>query len=307
MAGRLESWRSWLAAAPLQRISGPRRSVDMPGGRLIFRDPPPQPRTVSRDTETALSFISRETADEPAAPEDDLAAKVASVGWYHTLRLPGGVVTPGQFDHSHLLSRYGLPDSLAGKTAIDVATFDGYWAFEMERRGAAVTAVDLDSAGDLDLPAPAKERLFADGIVPRMGKGFAIAHEALSSSVKRVATSVYDLDPDKHGTFQFSHCGDLLLHLRHPLTALERIRSVTTETMLLCDVVDPDIHSRRYGPLIAYRGGWSDVTWSVPSLDALGQMVIDAGFRSVHVNCLYQLAKTADPDGYWRASITATV
>ena len=58
---------------------------------------------------------------------------------------------------------------------------------------------------------------------------------------------------------------------------------------------------------MTYRGGWTDVTWWVPSLDALAQMVIDAGFSSVKVNTVYQLAKTNEPDGYWRASITATV
>ncbi len=37
--------------------------------------------------------------------------------------------------------------------ALDVATFDGFWAFEMERRGASeIVAIDLDCADKLDLP-----------------------------------------------------------------------------------------------------------------------------------------------------------
>jgi tRNA (mo5U34)-methyltransferase len=243
---------------------------------------------------------------EPPEPTD-LAGKVAAIGWYHTIELPGGIRTPGQFDHAELLPHYGLPASLAGKRAIDVATFDGYWAFEMERRGADVTAIDLDDSAELDFPTRVKARLGEFGPMPRMGKGFALAHDALGSKVQRVGTSVYSLDPAKHGTFDFAHCGDLLLHLRDPLTALERIRSVTTGTFLLCDVVDPDARPNKYGPAVSYRGGWTDVTWWVPSLEALAQMLVDAGFASVHVNCVYRLAKTIESDGYWRASITATV
>ena len=52
------------------------------------------------------------------------------------LHIRGGVVTPGLFDHRPLVPQYGLPESLSGKRALDVATFDGFWAFELERRGA---------------------------------------------------------------------------------------------------------------------------------------------------------------------------
>jgi tRNA (mo5U34)-methyltransferase len=239
--------------------------------------------------------------------DDPLSEQIRSIAWYHTIELPGGVVTPGQFDHRALLPRYGLPASLAGKTALDVATFDGYWAFEMERRGAAVTAIDLDTASKLDFPSQARPLVDAVGELPTIGTGFAIASRALGSSVDRVVSSVYDLDPVTHGTFDFVHCGDLLLHLRDPLTALERIRSVTTGTFLLCDVVDPGAPGGPLGPTVHYRGGWTDVTWWVPSLDALAQMLIDVGFKDVRVNCLYQLTKTYETHGYWRASLTATV
>ncbi|HVW81533.1 MAG TPA: methyltransferase domain-containing protein [Mycobacteriales bacterium] len=300
------AWRDWLAAAPVPGRASSRGSIRQ--GGLEFRDPAPQASPMARDINAAMGFVH---LPDPSAPEPeepkDLADRVAAVGWYHTIELPGGIRTPGQFDHAELLPRYGLPASLAGKRAIDVATFDGYWAFEMERRGADVTAIDLDDSADLDFPTQVKQRLSQFGPMPRMGKGFAIAHEALQSKVKRLGTSVYSLDPDKHGTFDFAHCGDLLLHLRDPLTALEHIRSVTTGSFLLCDVVDPDARPSKYGPVLSYRGGWSDVTWWVPSLEGLAQMIIDAGFASVHVNCVYRLAKTAESDGYWRASITATV
>ena len=39
--------------------------------------------------------------------------------------------------------------------------------------------------------------------------------------------SAYDLSPDL-GTFDFVFCGDLLLHLKDPITPVENIRSVCT-------------------------------------------------------------------------------
>src|SRR5258708_32045839 len=73
---------------------------------------------------------------------------------YHTLELGDGVVTKGMFDHRPVLDRYPIPEDLSGLRCLDVATMDGYWAFEMERRGAeSVTALDLENPEDLDWPA----------------------------------------------------------------------------------------------------------------------------------------------------------
>src|SRR4051812_50002084 len=59
--------------------------------------------------------------------------------WYHTIELAPGVVTPGWFDTRSVVQQLPFPASLAGKRCLDVATFDGFWAFEMERRGAPGT------------------------------------------------------------------------------------------------------------------------------------------------------------------------
>src|ERR1700683_4686378 len=58
-----------------------------------------------------------------------LAEMVQTLPWYHTIELPGGVVTKGAHDHRDVVGRVGLPADLAGRRALDVATFDGFWAF----------------------------------------------------------------------------------------------------------------------------------------------------------------------------------
>src|ERR687885_775685 len=90
----------------------------------------------------------------PPQETSDLQAEVERYPWYHTLELGDGVVTKGMFDHRPVLDRYPLPADLSGMRCLDVATMDGFWAFEMEKRGAAsVTAIDLDRPDELDWPA----------------------------------------------------------------------------------------------------------------------------------------------------------
>src|SRR5262249_59807856 len=72
--------------------------------------------------------------------------------WYHTLELAPGIVTRAVWDHRTTRDKVGIPSSLKGKTALDVGTADGFWAFEMEKRGAdKVVAIDIGRAGDVDL------------------------------------------------------------------------------------------------------------------------------------------------------------
>jgi tRNA (mo5U34)-methyltransferase len=173
-----------------------------------------------------------------AQPTDQtsLQAEVDRYPWYHTLELGNGVKTKGMFDHAPVLQNYPIPDDLTGKRCLDVATMDGYWAFEMERRGAAsVTALDLEDPDQLDWPAslrPDHDRTMDETKETR----FNLAKTALGSNVERVLLSAYDLSPEL-GMFDFVFCGDLLLHLKDPITPVENIRSVCTESAVIANVI----------------------------------------------------------------------
>ena len=159
----------------------------------------------------------------------ELAAEVAGARWYHAMELPGGVVTPGDYDLPDTAARIPLPKSLAGKRCLDVGTRDGFWAFEMERRGAEqVVAIDLDDPDELDFPEPRPQLPPATReSLERRESAFHIAHRALGSQVERRNLSVYDLLPDAAGgRFDFAFIGTLLLHLRNPVDALAAIRRV---------------------------------------------------------------------------------
>lgn len=240
------------------------------------------------------------TVEEGAGLEE----KVAAVLWYHTIDLPGGVATKGLLDHRPLLAHYGLPERLDGQRALDVGTADGFWAFEMERRGATVTAVDVDRVSDWDFPPAVRAEMQLRGIDRPMNKGFGVAHAALGSKVERVACSVYDLNPEAFGKFDLVHAADILLHLESPTRALRAIRSVASGTVVISDCYDPDIPEPG---LARYLGGWSGMLWWSLSLPTLVQMVSDAGFREVAVVSTYSLAARGSDRGPWRACLVAKV
>jgi tRNA (mo5U34)-methyltransferase len=276
------------------------------------------PRPVSirhRDPAAGLDFLRVPRGGQPptwapqakAAPGSDpvLLAEVAKFIWYHTIELPGAVTTPGMYDHRPLVEHYGIPAELGGKRVLDVGSFDGFWAFEFERRGASVVSMDVGAALDFDLPPAVKEQMQREGVSVPLGQAFELARRALDSNVERVRCNVYELDPSELGAFDLVHIGDLLLHVERPLEALRRIRSVASDSALICDVYQPDLEAGRRRNLVEYLGGWKDCTWWLPSLSTLAQMVIDAGFSSVEVRTTFRMAPTFDTGGYHRAVLVA--
>lgn len=268
---------------------------------------PPALRLEVRDPVGAVAPWRR-PAVTTVLPNDDapLEEQVRARSWYHTLELPGGIVTPGEFDHRSLVAGYGLPADLTGRSALDVATFDGFWAFELERRGATVTAIDVGRISDYDYPTAARQQLEAEQLDRPHVTGFELARRALGSSVRRVTANVYDLNPSDHGVHDFVHAADLLLHLESPIRALRAIRSVTGHTAHIVDAYDPDVVEDG-SQMVRYLGGWHVITWWLPSASSLAQMVLDAGFRTVRVHAAYTLGWASGGSGLHRAVLVAGV
>jgi SAM-dependent methyltransferase len=210
----------------------------------------------------------------------------ANPTWYHSIELAPGVVSPGQVDHRGLAAKV-LPDDLEGLRALDIGTFDGFWAFEMEKRGAEVVAIDVDTIDAAEWPPLNRERLrrASDSFEIELGRGFRLAKEILGSRVERVVCSVYDLTPEAiGGPVDFVFEGAVLLHLRDPVRALERARAslrpdgrmVIWELISLLDTLRaPRRPLARFSPLI------SDFTWWLPNYAALVSMPLAAGFSEV--------------------------
>jgi tRNA (mo5U34)-methyltransferase len=209
-----------------------------------------------------------------------LRQRVSELEWYHTLELAPGVVTPGWFDLRGMPAKMPFPASLQGKRCLDIGTFDGFWAFELERRGAAeVVAIDVLDPLQWDWPGDA-DRAAVDAIGRRKGRGegFGVARDALGSKVKRLERSIYQLNPDTDGMFDFVYIGSLLLHLRDPVGALMRARSVCAGQLLLLDAIDLKLTLTHPKAPTASLDAKGRPWWWKPNLAALVRMVEGAGF-----------------------------
>ncbi len=154
---------------------------------------------------------------------DSTAAEVRALidavpHWHHVMRFPHGIVSPGAYDPRDLFGKLELPAVLRGKRVLDLGTRDGFFAFECERRGAEVVAVDH---AEMDLT------------------GFSAARQIYGSRVEYLQANVYDLDPGRLGVFDVVLFLGVLYHLRHPLLALDRLRPLCRSLLivesLVCD------------------------------------------------------------------------
>lgn len=159
-----------------------------------------------------------------------------------------------------------IPEDLSGKTVLDIGAWDGYFSFEFERRGAKrVLAIDT----------------FA-WQTRRGYEAFLLAHEHFNSRVEHQRLDVHDLDPGLVGKFDVVFCAGVLYHLRYPLFALEKIRSVTAGVLLLeTSSLIPAFHEST--PLVTFfpgdemadqfatcHGGYATRAWLSGALRAAG-------------------------------------
>lgn len=226
----------------------------------------------------------------------DLADAIASnPSWYHTIELAPGVVTPGFVDLRHLPGAV-LPRSLDGRRALDVGTFDGFWAFELERRGASVVATDVPALDSAEWPPVNRPRLEAAaaerGI--ELGRGFRIAADALASRARRVEVPIYDLTPQAiGGPVDFAFVGALLLHLRDPVRGLEAVRGTLAPggRLTILEPIDEAsslLFCRR--PVARFQALETDFNWWVANAAALEAWLRAAGFGRVARGGLHRAA-----------------
>lgn len=178
---------------------------------------------------TAMCSTRRSVNTDLRRLEDSEArALIKSVTWYHRFQLRPGLVTPGveEFDAGPICDSMGIPHDLTNKRALDIGSWDGPLAFEMERRGAEVIALDIQDPNRV---------------------GFAVARRILQSRVEHIRASVYELD--QLGLGQFDHIAfrGIYYHLKAPFwrssrsprhsrtaagsTSKEKRRSTTSRTL----------------------------------------------------------------------------
>jgi tRNA (mo5U34)-methyltransferase len=170
-----------------------------------------------------VTEAERQVADLLPIEVDGAAARatVESVPfWFHTFALnrAEGIYTPGAArDHRYRVSM--LPEDFAGMSVLDVGTFDGFYAFLAERRGAErVVAVDNE-----------QYRLWVAtrwGVELEGGEGFRAIHGLLGSTVEYRRMDAFELDGLKE-RFDLIYCWGILHRVENPLGLLRVLRGRT--------------------------------------------------------------------------------
>jgi len=110
------------------------------------------------------------------------------------------------------LDDLGIPQDLSGLRALDIGAWDGPYTFELERRGAQVTALDIQ---DPDVTV------------------FNAVKEIKHSSARHVRGSIYDALPENVGLYDIVLFAGVYYHLKNPMLALQRIRRLLTDEGVL--------------------------------------------------------------------------
>lgn len=251
-------------------------------------------------------------APELADPEaKKVWERVSGIGWYHTIDLGNGIVTPGFIDNRDTRHLFGLPEDMTRMRCLDIGTYDGFWAFEMERRGASeVIGIDVDSPVDYDVPRLHRQKIMeeADRQEEKLklhwdekgahvgiqfpGDGFRLAKEVLQSKVERKTLNVYDLSPDKVGKFDVVLISQLLLRLRDPQTVIENMFSVCKGVAIIGEPYEPDLENDGR-PLSTFIGTSVLGVWWGHSIKSMKRMMEVAGFDPVEEVSRFQAANRA--------------
>jgi tRNA (mo5U34)-methyltransferase len=191
-----------------------------------------------------------------------LIGQLGELGWYHSIDLPDGRVIRGIQTIDQLrgrIAQYPIPADLRGKRVLDIGAWDGWFSFEMERRGAEVVAVDS-----------ARQQTFFE------------AKKLLNSKVEYIVEDVCHLSPRDIGYFDIVLFFGVLYHLKHPLLALEKVCELTTDFACIETLVTDDPPQPGAIPMLEFYettelAGQFD-NWCGPNTACLMAFLRTAGF-----------------------------
>jgi hypothetical protein len=223
--------------------------------------------------------------------------------FYHTMKFPDHSEVLGHWDISaESFSDYIGNVDVGGKTVLDVGTASGFLSFELERRGARVTAYEIDSAASAQR-IPFRSNLFytdhsawlaqADAGLERLINSFWYARRQYHSSVEVVYASLPEL-PGCVPEMDVVIAGAIFEHLSDPVSTIGILSTIAKETIVLAftPIVESDellLKSINNMDQPEY-----DYTWYAPSTGLLRRSFENVGFRIGRIGTSRQYARYRD-------------
>ena len=246
----------------------------------------------------------------------------AGIHWYHFIDTGLSIVTPGTFDYTPVLEKFGFPKSLKDKTVLDVGASNGFFSFLFEKKGAKrVLAIDTDKY-DGSLPyafAPKYEENFKkkysrdaeyytrfkdiyDCLNLKGSNNFLVLADIFQSNVEWKNHSIYELDLlDEE--FDFVFCGSLIEHLKNPIEGVEKLCKATKELCIIS--LSNCIYSKKLSvlskildavnirlpldKLVLYHGNSSGGSFFYFHPLALKEMLLASGFSKVEIVSMFKI------------------
>lgn len=242
----------------------------------------PQPPMSAQNNVSVQGHVSA-----PKRTQQNISEQLAQLApWFHNLHLPDGTQTaPDHFlgdfpSYKWQAIAPHLPQDLSGIHALDIGCNAGYYSFELAKRGAQVTALDID------------ERYLNQA-------RWAAQLFALSEQINFRQQAVY----------QLIHCADqydlvwfmgVFYHLRYPLLALDLVRRCCRGKMIFQTMTTPgeqvleleedyrledrDIMTQPGWPQMAFiekRISGDPTNWWAPNHAAVEALLRAAGFGNI--------------------------
>lgn len=201
--------------------------------------------------------------------------------WYHKIDLGHGIITPG-FDYDPLWNNVRAVRSKIAyqdKNVLDIASFDGMWAFEAESLGAkTVVATDC-------LYRTLRNFMFCrDVLGSKCIPYYNISPYDLCDRLDVFLQENYDREKPYDRMFDIVQHLGLLYHLRDPLLSLSQARSVIkTGGVLIIEtnvVLDSDESFMLYNGIpFTHRVSDNETVWWTPTVNCLKEMLLASLFE----------------------------
>jgi tRNA (mo5U34)-methyltransferase len=209
--------------------------------------------------------------------------------WWHSIDFGDGVWSDGVKENTEPVEkrmleekeRWAFPeDYFKGKKVLDIGSWDGYFAFHAEKKGALSVAALDDNAWT--------------GKSWSTKEGFDIARKLLGSNVQEIIMDILDATPEKIGTFDVILFAGVLYHLQNPYMSLSVIHSLLNKGGSLFVETSSTEHLEDV-PIMVFHpkdscGGDCSNYWSPNSL-CLQKMLEEVGFV---VDDIFSVAESND-------------